>query len=207
MPDKIRVALVHAPPVAGDLAANWATFERLARQAAAERADLCMSPECFLDGYAVQQANWDRDRLLEAGRVAASQYLPAAKDLARELGIMLLLGMTYTAGTKCRNSAFLIGSDGREIGRYDKTHLLDHDLRFDPGMGLPVFQTRFGTVGIMICADRRWPETARVLRVQGAGSSSPRPTACGTRKTSGGCPPAATKTSAIFVSPTPCSRW
>jgi len=166
--DKIRVALIHAPPVVGDLAANWTTFERLARQAASQRADLCMSPECFLDGYAVQHANWDRNRLLEAGRTAARQYLPTAKDLAKELGIMLLVGMTYTAGPRCWNSAFLIGGDGTQIGRYDKTHLLDHDLRYDPGMDLPVFQTPFGPMGIMICADRRWPEAARVLRVRGA---------------------------------------
>ncbi len=166
--DRIRVAMVHAKPVAGDLAANWKTFERLARRAAKDNADLCISPECFLDGYAVSHAKWSRRRLLAAGRTAATEYLPRLQALARELRIMLLFGTTYTTGRECFNSAFLVERDGEIIGRYDKTHLLDHDLRFDAGRAIPVFRTRFGVVGIMICADRRWPEVARTLRVQGA---------------------------------------
>ena len=164
----IRVGLMHAPPVAGDLVENWTTFEKLARKAGAKNVDIFISPECFLDGYAVHYADWDRQRLLEGGRVAAKQYVPQAKSLARELKMMVVFCTTYTTGKRCYNSAFLIGSDGKQIGRYDKTHLLDHDLAFDAGLGIPVFDTPFGTVGIMICADRRWPETARTLRVQGA---------------------------------------
>jgi predicted amidohydrolase len=167
-PASLRVGLMHAPPVAGDMAANWATFERLAEDGANHGVDLCMSPECFLDGYAVSHAHWERDRLMEAGRETARVYLPRLRDLARRLGIMLLFGATYTDRTKCLNSAFLVERDGTVIGRYDKTHLLDHDLRFDAGNALPVFETRLGTLGIMICADRRWPETARTLRVKGA---------------------------------------
>jgi len=166
--DRIRVAMIHARPVAGDLAANWETFERLARRAAKQEADLCISPECFLDGYAVAHAKWTRKQLLAGGRKAAAEYLPRLKALAGELKIMLLFGTTYTAGRECFNSAFLVERSGEVIGRYDKTHLLSHDTRFDAGKAIPVFQTRFGTVGIMICADRRWPEVARTLRVQGA---------------------------------------
>lgn len=165
---RIRVALIHAKPVAGDLAANWQTFERLARDAARAKADLCVSPECFLDGYAVSHAKWTRPQLLAGGRTAAEEYLPRLKALARELKIMLLFGTTCTAGEECFNSAFLVERDGEIIGRYDKTHLLAHDTRFDAGKSIPVFETRFGVVGIMICADRRWPEVARTLRVQGA---------------------------------------
>ena len=162
------MACLRGKPAAGDLAANWRTFERFARLAKKRRADVCISPECFLDGYAVAHANWSRGQLLAGGRLAAREYLPRLKGLARELEMMLLLGTTYTSGKRCYNSAFLIGPDGRAIGRYDKTHLMSHDLRFDGGRRLPVFQTPFGKIGIMICADRRWPETARVLRVQGA---------------------------------------
>jgi predicted amidohydrolase len=159
---------MHAPPAAGELGKNWITFENLARQAAAKDVDIFVSPECFLDGYAVKHADWDRLRLLEAGRVAAEHYLPRAESVARELEMMLVFCTTYTTGDCCYNSAFLIGADGKQVGRYDKTHLLDHDLRFDVGGRLPVFDTPLGKVGIMICADRRWPETARTLRVQGA---------------------------------------
>jgi len=166
--DRIQVALIRGVPVAGDADANWASFERLTRRAARRGADLCMSPECFLDGYAVAHAGWDRRRLVAAGRRMGREFLPRLRALAAEVRMLLLLGATMTRGRGCFNSALLMGADGRLIGTYDKTHLLDHDRRFDPGRRLPVFDTPFGAMGIMICADRRWPETARVLRVQGA---------------------------------------
>jgi len=166
--DNLRIALVRAVPAAGDLAANWATFERLARRAAGRGAELCMSPECFLDGYAVAHAGWTRRRLLAAGREASREYLPRLRRLACELHVALLLGTTYTRGRRCTNAAFLVGPDGRHLGRYDKTHLLRHDLAFDPGRRLEAFETAWGPVGVMICADRRWPEVPRVLRVRGA---------------------------------------
>lgn len=167
--NQVRVAMVRAQPAVTDMAKNWETFDRLARQAAKAKADICITPEAFLDGYAVAHAPWHRKQMLKAGLESAKVYLPKAKSLAKELKMMLVFGMTYTTPDgKCYNSAFLIGKDGRSIGRYDKTHLVNHDLRFDPGLKLPVFNTPFGKIGIMICADRRWPETARTLRVQGA---------------------------------------
>jgi len=164
----IRVSLLRAVPAAGDLAANWAVFERLARRAAKEGAELALGPECFLDGYAVVYAKWKRRRLQAAGREAAEVYVPRCQALAAELGMALLLGTVYATPTRCTNSAVFIGPDGRRIGRYDKTHLAGHDLRFDAGRSLPVFDTPWGKMGIMICADRRWPEVARTLRVKGA---------------------------------------
>jgi predicted amidohydrolase len=165
---RIGVAFMRGQPAAGDMEANWRTFERLARRAAARDADLALSPECFLDGYAVVHARWSRRQLVAAGRRTTREFLPRLRRLAAELRLTLLLGATMTRGAGCYNSALLAGADGRLIGIYDKTHLLDHDLRYDPGRRLPVFETPFGPVGIMICADRRWPETARCLRVQGA---------------------------------------
>jgi predicted amidohydrolase len=46
--------------------------------------------------------------------------------------------------------------------------LQTHDLQYSTGMELSPFPTPWGPVGIMICADRRWPETARALRLRGA---------------------------------------
>ncbi len=164
----IRIACLRCVPVPGNQQANWETFERFAQRAKNRHADVLITPECFLDGYAVAHAKWSRRQLLAGGKVAAKEYLPHLKRLGRELKMMLLLGMTYTRAGRCCNSAFLIGSDGKQIGRYDKTHLLNHDLRFDAGRDIPVFETPFGTMGIMICADRRWCEVPRTLRVQGA---------------------------------------
>jgi predicted amidohydrolase len=62
----------------------------------------------------------------------------------------------------------LIDRQGGIAGRYDKTHLLDEDTRYVPGTALPVFETDWGRLGVVICADRRWPETIRSLAIQGA---------------------------------------
>jgi hypothetical protein len=62
----------------------------------------------------------------------------------------------------------MVDRDGRTAGIYHKTHLQEQDLRFSPGDDLPVFDTEWGKMGVLICADRRWPEPARVARLKGA---------------------------------------
>ena len=51
---------------------------------------------------------------------------------------------------------------------YDKLHLQTHDYKYTPGQHLHIYKSEFGPFGVMICADRRWPETARTLTLQGA---------------------------------------
>lgn len=63
------------------------------------------------------------------------------------------------------NAALLLDRSGKCIGRYHKAHPCEF---YEPGADLPVFETDFGVVGIVICADRRWPENMRVLRLKGA---------------------------------------
>jgi predicted amidohydrolase len=53
-------------------------------------------------------------------------------------------------------------------GIYDKVHCRGHDQKYVAGNRLPVFESDFGCFGVMICADRRWPETTRTLALQGA---------------------------------------
>jgi predicted amidohydrolase len=62
----------------------------------------------------------------------------------------------------------MVDRNGRVAGHYHKTHLQSVDVRFSPGVDLPVFDMVWGRAGVLICADRRWPETARVLRLKGA---------------------------------------
>jgi N-carbamoyl-D-amino-acid hydrolase len=115
---------------------------------------------------------------------------PATKplfDAARELGVGFCLGFAeLTAEGKHFNTQVLVGPDGVEIGRYRKVHLPGHEEHepwrpfqhlerryFDPGQdGFGVWRYPLadgGTtiVGMAICNDRRWPETYRVLGLQG----------------------------------------
>lgn len=69
-----------------------------------------------------------------------------------------------------RNTAYLISPEGEEIRKYNKTHLTMAELENGvvPGNELPVFDTFFGKIGILICWDQWFPEAARTLQLKGA---------------------------------------
>jgi predicted amidohydrolase len=73
-----------------------------------------------------------------------------------------------TDGT-LRNTAFFLGRDGREIGRYHKVNMPIHELNKTRGSGFPVFQTPdLGGVGMLVCYDMVFPEAPRCLALAGA---------------------------------------
>ena len=105
-------------------------------------------------------------------------------DLASQLGIGFSLGyaeLDIRNGVKRRfNSSVLVDKTGRIAGRYRKIHLPGHaDVLDRPGqhlekrffevgdLGFPVFRAFGAIMGMCICNDRRWPETYRVLGLQG----------------------------------------
>jgi len=95
--------------------------------------------------------------LQRLGDAAASQhmYLVCSSD-------------TFESGA-IRNSAFFLGRDGREIGRYHKVNLPIHELYKTRGDGFPVFPTSdLGAVGLLICYDMVFPEAPRCLALAGA---------------------------------------
>jgi predicted amidohydrolase len=96
--------------------------------------------------------------LQRLGKAAASHnmYLVCSSDIAEPDG-------SY------RNAAFLLGRDGREIGRYHKVNLPIHESGRTPGNTFPVFKTQdLGWVGMLICYDMVMPEATRSLALNGA---------------------------------------
>ena len=165
----VRVALIKVVPTKFAVEKNWAALERVVREHASARADVFVSPEGFLDGYASTEDSCDRTRLAElAEPLTGGPHVRKARDLARKLGSYFLFCFTEKRARRLYNAAALIDRKGRVVGVYHKTHLQKHDLKYDPGQALPVFQTDFATVGVLICADRRWPEAVRTLRLKGA---------------------------------------
>lgn len=164
----IKVAMVKAQFEWGDRAGNLRLLEELAGPLAKSKIDVLITPECFLDGYMIR----DRSRCTRRKLLARSVTGP--KDpmvrqigrLAKRLKCYLVFGASEKDknGT-IRNAAFLLDRQGRHVGTYYKTHPCEC---YAPGDALPVFGTDFGTVGIVICADRRWPENIRCLRLKGA---------------------------------------
>ncbi|MDS7595036.1 N-carbamoyl-D-amino-acid hydrolase [Agrobacterium tumefaciens] len=107
-------------------------------------------------------------------------------DEAKELGIGFYIGYAELADeggrTRYFNTSIIVDAKGQIVGKYRKVHLPGHaepvpgrDAQhlekryFEPGnLGFPVWRTMDGIVGMCICNDRRWPETYRVMALQGA---------------------------------------
>jgi len=168
----IRVGLINAIPEVWALEANWCTFEDLATQAAEQGAQLICTPECFLDGYVVEQdeEGWTEERFRSISQsLEGNNYLRRARDFARQHQVHLVFGFTELAESGSYNSAALINDQGELLGCYHKTHLMSHDaVRFLPGQELPTWETDLCKIGIMICMDRNFPEVARTLKIRGA---------------------------------------
>jgi len=156
-------------PVKWDLEANWRMFEETFHRHISQKPDVIVTPECFLDGYAASAKDWTAEKFAAIAQdEKTSPYLARVRALAEKHRVAILFGFTESRGGKFYNTALMIDRNGKTVGRYDKTHLQNHDLRFAAGVDLPVFDTSWGKTGVLICADRRWPETARVLRVRGS---------------------------------------
>jgi predicted amidohydrolase len=166
---KLRIGMLKAMPVKWDLSANWDVFEDQFRRHIRDNLDLFITPECFLDGYAVTEKDWTVERFSAVAQdVERSAYIRRVQGLARQAHTRVVFGFTELVQGQFYNCALLVGADGEIEGKYHKTHLQTHDLRFAPGHDLPVFDLDVACVGIVICADRRWPETIRTLRLKGA---------------------------------------
>lgn len=167
---KVRLGLFTAVPTKWDLEGNWRLFETTFLMYVNRGIDVVVTPECFLDGYAVEAKDWNPERFAQIAQdVNTSPYIARVQHLAEKYRTAILFGFTEKANGHFYNSAVLVNRDGKMVGHYFKTHLQEEDVRFSPGMDLPVFDMPWGKTGVLICADRRWPEAARVLRLKGAG--------------------------------------
>ena len=95
-------------------------------------------------------------------------------SLAKELEVVIVLPLYENDRGDFYNTAVIIDADGTYVGKYRKIHIPQADnfyekYYFKPGnTGYPVFQTKFGRIGVYICYDRRFPEGARALGINGA---------------------------------------
>lgn len=166
---RITIGQIRAIPVKGGLDANHRTLLDLLAAAKPGMFDVIVTPECFLDGYWANQPQVTQTDMARCAidPVTDARIQQIAAE-ARRLRAWLVLGCTRRDGDHLFNSALLLDRRGTLAGSYDKTHCQTHDRKFTPGRHLSVFHGDFGPFGILICADRRWPETVRSLALQGA---------------------------------------
>lgn len=169
MQPTVRVAGIVLKWIRGDKEANMRRIEPLIREAAAGGAQIVCTTECFLDGYAIADKSIPLPDYLALGEsIPSGPYYRRLATLAAELGIHLVAGMTEADGDQRYNTAVLIGPDGTLLGKYHKQRLGHELVRNTPGDDSPVFDTSFGRVGIMICADRGQPVIAQAFADRGA---------------------------------------
>lgn len=157
---------VQTAPRRGDAAANVEVTRKAIAAAAAEGARLIVFPEASLTGYVFHDKASARDAALDAD----GPEISAVADACRETGAWAVVGAIEREARRLHNSLFLVGPVG-VAGRYRKLHTLclGVDRFTTPGSDPPpVFETPLGRIGLNICYDGTFPETARALKLGGA---------------------------------------
>ncbi len=171
VPEKntVRLALMQTVPEKWELDHNFDVFLEMLETASKQKAEIFITPECWLDGYAApDEASTPAKLQAVAQPLVGSKYLDRVAAEARKRSMYICFGFTSLEDGKIYNASGLWDDKGQLVGVYHKTHLQTHDLQYEFGQQLPVWDTPWGPLGIMICADRRWPETTRTLRLKGA---------------------------------------
>lgn len=162
-PRIVRLAAVHFIPRTAKTARDRReAFGPMVEEAARKKADLVVLPEVLTYGSGSTFAD-----VSEPIPGPSTEYFGA---LARKYNLYLVPGLVERSGPLIYNVAILIGPDGKIAGKYRKVCLTGSEIEdgLTPGYEYPVFDTRFGKVGMMICYDGFFPEPARELSNRGA---------------------------------------
>jgi N-carbamoylputrescine amidase len=151
---------------------NIAKAEKLVREAAARGAQIILLPELFEAPYfCIEQ---DNRHLSLASSVGENRAVRHFGPIARELGVVLPISFFERAGPVYFNSIAILDADGTNLGVYRKSHIpngpgYQEKNYFSPGdTGFKVWYTRFGRIGVGICWDQWFPETARSMALLNA---------------------------------------
>jgi 5-aminopentanamidase len=161
-----KMAAVQTDCQLGNVAANLATVTGKLREAAAMGVKLAVFPECMLTGYAFDS----REEALPFAEAIPGPGTNAIADACKSLGIWAVVGMLERDGDRLFNVALLIGPNGLHT-TYRKIHLpfLGVDRFTTPGdRPFAVHDVGGLKVGLSICYDGSFPETTRILMLQGA---------------------------------------
>jgi len=164
--ERVKVAACQMDPRLTKNSKNLAKMVSMTRRAAADGAELIVFPECALPGYVFNSLDEARP-FMETIPGPATQTMAR---LANELGVHIVFGLLETAADGCFNAAVLIGPSG-VIGKYRKNHLpfLGIDRYVNHGNGpFRVYKTPIGNIGLHICYDCGFPESARAMALLGA---------------------------------------
>ncbi|MGO8700268.1 MAG: carbon-nitrogen hydrolase family protein [Limisphaerales bacterium] len=162
-PRKVRLAAVHYKPSGKSSRQNCEEYAPFLAEAAAQRADLVVLGET-VPTINVPEAAWKTAQPVPG---PATDYFG---QLAKQYNLHIAFSLYERDRRLVYNAAVLLGPDGQLIGKYRKVCLPPSEVAegIAPGHDYPVFDTKFGKVGLMICYDGFFPEVARELSNRGA---------------------------------------
>jgi predicted amidohydrolase len=164
----LRVAAVQYESRAGDKAANFATLERFAGQAADRGVEIVVFPECCLTGY------WFLRRLSVAELQALAEPVPDGpscerlRTLSARHGLTLGAGLVEAAGDGVFHNTYVVAMPDGRLVRHRKLHAFEHPA-IHSGSEHTVFDTPHGCrVAVLVCYDVNVVENVRVAALRGA---------------------------------------
>ena len=168
---KVTVAAIQMS-MASDVATNVATAERLVRDAVSKGAQIVLIPELFEGFYFCKdQVAEDLDRAIP---IDGHPTIAHFQKLAAELNVVLPISVFERANNALFNTVAIVDADGAMLGIYRKSHIPDgpgysEKFYFSPGdTGFRVWKTKHALIGVGICWDQWFPESARSMALQGA---------------------------------------
>lgn len=151
---------------------NIAHAEYLVREASAKGANIVLLPELFERQYFCQERRYEYYQF--AKPVSENDAVQHFSKICRELKLVMPISFYEKDGNVLYNSIAIINADGEILGVYRKTHIPDdhfyqEKFYFTPGnTGFRVWDTTYARIGVGICWDQWFPETARAMTLQGA---------------------------------------
>lgn len=160
---KVRLATVQYVPTGRSPRQNCEEYAPMIAAAAGQQADLVVLGETV----PYVRTKLQPDECAEPIPGPTTDYFGG---LAKQHGLHVALSLYERDGRLVYNTAVLLGPDGRLLGKYRKVCLPHGEVEkgVAPGADYPVFDTKFGKVGLMVCYDGFYPEVARALTAKGA---------------------------------------
>jgi len=163
----VRVAAVHFDPILGDVPSNVQRLLALDEAAAKSGAKIIVNTEMATSGYAF----FSRHDLEKVAEPIPGATTNAFGKLSKQYGVYIAIGMPEfdPATLQYFNSVALLDPDGKVRGTYRKrSSLLEAAYNGIVSGPIPVFQTEYGKLAIVVCADLLYPHYARLAALAGA---------------------------------------
>ncbi len=143
--------------------------ERMLRRAGGASADLAVLPEDILRLGGLIREHHRAAFCREAVARALDRTLERMGAVCRQFKMGIILGTATYRRNSFYNTAMILDRAGNIVACYDKTHLPETEKgTYEPGSSLPVFETPFGRIGLLICWDMAFPEPFGILAMKGA---------------------------------------